>query len=716
MPPNKAIGKIPVPPVDELKKGTNHLFAIGINTYKNFTRLNNAVKDVEDISNILVENYYFEQIGLLCDDEANRRNIINHLNGLRRKIKEEDRLLIYYSGHGQLEDGRGFWIPVDAEDDNVASLISNADVRDIIHSIKARHILLISDSCFSATLIEQNPTKEVNRTFVEWDNDPSRWVFTSGKGVVSDGKSGENSPFAKSFLKHLSQNKDEAIDIRNLADRITLDVRTNYEQHASIGALKQSGHDGGRFIFFKKQSERDDWQTALQLHTESAYLNYLDKYSRGEFVQEAKKKLNEIADEAEWRNATLRDSVFAYLQYLEKYPTGIHAEEATGKLNLIRTSEQHQAETDWFVRTDFNLKPITKLASEQHHAEIVRLERERLAKIEADKKEKELFEKTLLNQQSHLENIEKFAKERLKDIDDREKSLQNYNQSYDKYGVAAPLFKFTSKISNATLYVATIIVIIFSWTIKSLQETKNNSGKIENNILTQPTTIRQSYEPEMVFVQSGTFQMGSNDKNAESNEKPIHAVTLSSFQIGKYEVTQAQWKSIMGNNPSDFNGDNLPVENVSWEDVQEYLKKLNQKTGKKYRLPTEAEWEFAARGGTQSKKFLYSGSNDLNSVGWIRDNSGDKTHPIGEKQANELGIHDMSGNVWEWCNDWYDENYYKNTSTSNPQGASFGSLRVLRGGGWGGLEYDCRVKRRGSDAANRRYYSLGFRIVSSTPQ
>ena len=182
---------------------------------------------------------------------------------------------------------------------------------------------------------------------------------------------------------------------------------------------------------------------------------------------------------------------------------------------------------------------------------------------------------------------------------------------------------------------------------------------------------------EMIFVEGGTFQMGSD--SGEPDESPVHSVTLSSFNIGKYEVTQAQWKAILGSNPSYFQDcDQCPVENVSWDKVQDFIGKLNVQTGKNYRLPTEAEWEYAAKGGKYSKGYTYSGSNDLNAVAWYADNSGSKTHFVGGKQANELGIYDMSGNVWEWCYDLYGN--YNNLSQTDPYGSPTGWWRVHRGG------------------------------------
>jgi len=184
----------------------------------------------------------------------------------------------------------------------------------------------------------------------------------------------------------------------------------------------------------------------------------------------------------------------------------------------------------------------------------------------------------------------------------------------------------------------------------------------------------------MVFVEGGTFQMGSN--SGGDDEKPVHIVKVSSFYIGKYEVTQKQWKEVMGSNPSNFKGcDNCPVEMASWNDIQEFLRKLNAQTGENYRLPTEAEWEYAVRGGNKSRRYIYSGSNDVGNVAWYRDNSGNKTHPAGQKQPNEIGIYDMSGNVWEWCSDWYNKDYYAGSPQNNPKGPSSGSYRVFRGGG-----------------------------------
>ncbi|MBR6713736.1 MAG: formylglycine-generating enzyme family protein [Bacteroidaceae bacterium] len=240
---------------------------------------------------------------------------------------------------------------------------------------------------------------------------------------------------------------------------------------------------------------------------------------------------------------------------------------------------------------------------------------------------------------------------------------------------------------------------------KTLVSSTSSGGSSGGGKTTTYTVNGVSFK--MIGVQGGTFQMGSND--GEDDEKPVHFVTLSSYSIGETQVTQALWSAVMGSNPSYFDGDNLPVEQVSWNDCQTFITKLNQLTGKTFRLPTEAEWEFAAKGGTKSKGYTYSGSNTLGDVAWYGDNSSGKIHEVATKQANELGIYDMSGNVWEWCQDWYGS--YSSTAQSNPTGPTSGSDRVLRGGSWYyGASY-CRSADRGKTSPSRIGSTFGFRLA-----
>lgn len=218
----------------------------------------------------------------------------------------------------------------------------------------------------------------------------------------------------------------------------------------------------------------------------------------------------------------------------------------------------------------------------------------------------------------------------------------------------------------------------------------------------------------MIFVEGGTFTMGATAEqgsDAYSYEKPAHQVTLSSYLIGETEVTQALWKAVMGSNPSFFVGDNLPVEKVSWNDCQVFIAKLNALTGKTFRLPTEAEWEYAARGGNDSKGYKYSGGNTINYVAWYSANSSTNTHPVKTKAPNELGVYDMSGNVEEWCQDWYGN--YSSAAQTNPMGSLNGFFRVVRGGNWYGNAISCRSTCRNRNRPDIASNCIGLRLALS---
>ena len=228
---------------------------------------------------------------------------------------------------------------------------------------------------------------------------------------------------------------------------------------------------------------------------------------------------------------------------------------------------------------------------------------------------------------------------------------------------------------------------------------------------------KKAFEPEMVFVEGGTYKMGSN--SGRTNEKPVHEVTLDSFYIGRFEITQLQWKEVMGVNPSYFKDfgnistDLLPVEQVSLIEIREYILKLNALTGRTYRLPTEAEWEYAARGGNKSKGFRFSGSNDLDSVAWYSNNSDFITHNVGAgmKKTNELGIYDMSGNVWEWCSNVYGK-YMKDGRLSEERNMS-SEYYVIRGGGMNSERTSCRVCSRAVGLDKDKLSNCGLRLVLS---
>lgn len=215
---------------------------------------------------------------------------------------------------------------------------------------------------------------------------------------------------------------------------------------------------------------------------------------------------------------------------------------------------------------------------------------------------------------------------------------------------------------------------------------------------------------EFVLVKGGCFTMG-DDASKDFQLKPAHKVCLDSFWLATKEVTQEQYEKVIGANPSKLKGANLPVDSVSWLAAEKFLKKLSTLSGRKYRLPTEAEWEYAARGGVASKGFVYAGSNTLDDVAWTKANSGATSHPVGQKAGNELGLFDMSGNVWEWCADWHDFAYYESSPQDNPKGPSKGEYRVVRGGSWFYGEGPARATYRLTGVPDSAVNNFGFRVA-----
>ena len=217
----------------------------------------------------------------------------------------------------------------------------------------------------------------------------------------------------------------------------------------------------------------------------------------------------------------------------------------------------------------------------------------------------------------------------------------------------------------------------------------------------------------MIPVEGGRLFMGAvSSSGASSDEYPLHHVFLSDFYIGETEVTQELWQAVMGSTPSGSTGSaNLPVVEVSWNDCQSFITKLNELTGQNFRLPTEAEWEYAAVGGLRGHGYIYSGSANIEDVAWYYWNTNLKRQEVATKKWNELGIYDMSGNVWEWCQDWYDSSYYSSSKADNPTGPSSGSYRVYRGGGFRNEAKDCRKSKRGHGTPGFHSYDLGLRLA-----
>ncbi len=275
-------------------------------------------------------------------------------------------------------------------------------------------------------------------------------------------------------------------------------------------------------------------------------------------------------------------------------------------------------------------------------------------------------------------------------------------------------------LSSLTIYLTLVgkegeyyedaITLVVDAENKKKEETRRTSESKQQKVEAASET-----EDGMVYVKGGCFDMGDIFDTGASDEKPVHTVCIGDFYLGKTEVTQKQWEDVTGSNPSKFQCADCPVERVSWDNAQDFIKKLNEKTGKNYRLPTEAEWEYAARSG--GLKEQWAGTNDEEKIGeftWYGYTANGRTHTVAEKTPNAIGLYDMMGNVWEWCSDWYDKKYYETSPSKNPQGPSEGHNRVIRGGGWSSKNKGLRTTDRNSFLpTSKKFSTTGFRLARS---
>ncbi|MCB0613467.1 MAG: caspase family protein [Phaeodactylibacter sp.] len=343
MPKKKGAGFERQAEVKEPKR-KSYFLGIGINLYQNFSPLNNAVKDVVDMARLLEEQYDIDEAIIITDREATHDNIIAHLDALKQKTGSNDKLLIFYSGHGHLDENqKGYWIPTDAEKDNTAHYIRNSTIRDYIEDFKALHTLLISDSCFSGSLFVRGVSRS-SLAVEELEKRKSRWALCSGRHdeEVYDGKPGENSPFTTSILDTLRQSILPKINIAKLADMVIELTRSNYQQLPEGNPLYGVGHKGGQYIFRRKANEGEDWAACKSRDTLKAYQEFLEKYPEGKYAQEAAEWITWLTEEEAWKNACTRNTIGSYDDYLDKYLHGRYSDEAQSRISELQEEEDWQ--------------------------------------------------------------------------------------------------------------------------------------------------------------------------------------------------------------------------------------------------------------------------------------------------------------------------------------------------------------------------------------
>jgi formylglycine-generating enzyme len=547
--------------------GNTHLMAIAIDAYDHCPKLSNCVKDAQDFVALMQERYQVapERTYTLYDKDATRKRALQELKNLREKIDRTDSLLVFFSGHGEVEDGQAYWVPADGKPGEEEDWISAADIKQRLNVIDSFHTLLIVDACFSGSFFLS--FKVGTRKLL--GSRPSRLGISAShsRERALDGRTGENSPFAQELLFALRHNPQPLP-----TDQLFIQVRdavmqaTEGQQTPIFGNINVKGDDQGQFVFVPAAVKDAAWVAIAAMPEETIV-------------------------EIDAKRAALRS-------FCRKNPDSAHFDAA------LR----------WERRLTRNINSPTQSA-----------------------------------------------------VEPRTKAIRL---------------------------------------------------------------------PEMVHVSGGAFRMGGEE---HEDEQPIHEIRVSDFYIGRNAVTFEEYdafcKATGRDKPDDKGWRNRkrPVINVNWHEAVEYcnwqsevdgLVKVYTISGERvsadwdangYRLPTEAEWEYAIRGGEAGVKdgYVYAGGNDLDKVGWYWENSGGKPHPVGKKKPNQLGLYDMSGNVWEWCWDWYDAAYYAKSPKENPIGPDNGSARVIRGGSWYSLSPSTCVANRDSNSPSYRSFSLGFRLARS---
>ena len=578
-------------PTGETLRGDNWLLLIAIGRYREWGNLRGPGKDVDALKEVLLDRYTFDADHMieLRDDKATKEGIIKAFKSLGRKLRPDDNLFVYYAGHGHTDEdsGTGYWIPHDAGADTTAQgrWLPNAAVRGYLRSMKCSHVLLVSDSCFSGDLLDEQRGQLPQITdayFRRAYQMQARQVLTSGGSEpVSDAGLGGQSAFAFHLVRTLERNRKPYLDPLQLFVHIRAGVKG---QMPLLGALKGAGHqEGGAYIFF------------------------------------------------------LREGGAARTARTPTPPSG--------GLDLSDLTQQSEARKQWDAW---------------------------LARMKADYREGEQFASGSSDAALNVKAWQRF--------------VDTYTQD-DPFSTEDESLR-----SSAGRELA-------GWRVKAKRplQTAAPAGK------TLTLDLGGGASMELVLVPAGEFMMGDG--------KTSHRVRITQpFYMGKYEVTQAQYERIMGKNPSKWKGSDLPVEQVSWNDATEFCRKLLQKTGSEVRLPTEAEWEYACRAGSTTRFCFGDSDNGLGDYAWYSGNTGRKTHPVGGKRANAWGLHDVHGNVSEWCADWYGK--YPSGAVSDPTGPASGGFRVVRGGSWFNGGPLCRSAFRLTlRAPNLANCFFGFRVV-----
>ena len=624
---------------------------------------------------------------ILVFDQNESHNII--LRKIRAFVKSKfaDTVIFYFAGHGYKTDKGDFYLVTanaDKEDIDITSIPWNK-IKNILEKGEGiQQRIYILDACHSgaAALGEHDDETQI----------------AAGSALIAAAKADAKAYFNTTdeythFTNALISLLEKGI---NKTDMAALDTNTLFDQlqaalsDAKFEVTKKTTHEIDKVSFFKNKGfdqlggKRKEIESLIK-EGDGFFKNLKFRDARRAYLEashEAKKsdKFQKLTQQIKTK-IEKNDAVKKYKKVFEDYFTQ-ELKEKENKLVELKSKLNKTHEELKIIEQKIVAQQKQLIANHTSIAQFKKLN----TKLHSIKKQ---LEKELTEKNKALTNALAEIKQQKKQIAQLEKSAKESSTSYNK------LFKENEIIKKElnTLKIPPKAVII----------NDNFTQEIGNTSF------------DMVFIKGGTFEMGNDDYGAT-----LHQVKLNNFYMGEYTVTQKLWKEIMGDNPSYFKGcDDCPVEQVSWDDIQIFIEKLNKKTSKNYRLPTEAEWEYAAGGGSAHQK--WAGTEQENKLGdyaWYKKNKNSKTHPVGTKKPNLFGLYDMSGNVWEWCSDWYGQNYYQECKAKglvvNPKGADNGVNRVYRGGSWNNDAEYCRVSFRYFWYPSNRNINLGFRLVHSS--
>lgn len=721
-----------IPPLR--KNGKNWLLVIGIDQYPdaNIEPLGNAVRDAEAVAEVLRKRYGFEDIcPPLLNEQATLGAIDNALESLT-KVHKDDNVIIYFAGHGWYHRSRkaGYLIPVDAKAGQTTTYLSHSTLIEAIRAIENQHTFLILDSCFSGALLRNTEDSPLNRSLERLAQNPSRWALTAGQiETVGDGFHGGNSPFAQSVLHYLDKAAPDAFAISELVQYVKRTVPNNADQLPHAGILFKTGDLSGEMVLVQVRREADDWREAQTTNTLAGYEGFIAAHASSTFVREAEIQiaaLREAEASALWQQiqrASWDDKKSLIKQFKEKYADSNHYE------SVLEEAIKVDDYAIWSQIKQNSENALELFILKNNNNYFKNTASEKLKLIKKNKIIESNYNTNKIITPNHITNSNTKPQNviHVKNVDtyiNREKR-QNRIIKLLKENSQQKIYYFALIVIVCIIFLSLGVILIPDWGGRRAMERErlqqqhvNDSiNKHKNDSINEKTKyILSQIQKKMILIKNDSFLMGTN--TGPIDERPLHKSILEVFYISETEVTQEEFSTIMGENPSKFNDcPQCPVENVSWRDAKAFIAKLNILSGTNYRLPTEAEWEYAAGGGGQIRTQWAGTSNENELInyawyGYIK--SERKTHPVKTKKPNHLKIYDMAGNVWEWCEDIYNNKFYKNYYIYGniPNTDSVKSTnRVLRGGSWYVDAYSCRISNRGHNSPDYRNSNVGFRLA-----